>query len=362
MPSARQILLSLHVLTLLGLPLSGQAQDYPGLGGMLDAEKSKFNIPGYAAAVYYKGEILWAKAGGLSDVRKNIPVKRDTPFRLASISKPISAVGLLQLMEAKKLSLEEDVRKHCPAFPAKTYPITLAQLLGHTGGIRHYKESDPSDMNNTRRFSSVIDSLRKFAYEPLEAEPGTKYVYSTYGYSLIGCAIEGASGMPYEKWIEDNILAPSGMRNTGPDTGKGPSLRRSQGYRKTPTGAVVDCAYSDNSAKIPGGGWVSTVDDLLRFADALFKQRLIKPETVDRMWTSGKLRSGKLTGYGLGWSLSRSPEGDREIYHTGGQQGASTILYLRPDQQFAFVWLTNLEALENRLPVSRSAYKIVSGK
>ena len=208
----------------------------------------------------------------------------------------------------------------------------------------------------------MVESLRKFSKDPLEVEPGTKYVYSTYGYSLVGCAIEGASGMPYSKWIEENILRPSGMKDTAPDLGNGPSARRSQGYRKTSSGSITECAPSDNSAKIPGGGFVSTVDDLLRFADGLFKHRLLKAETIEKMWSSGKLKSGKLTGYGLGWSLSRSPEGDREIYHTGGQQGASTILYLRPDQQFAFVWLTNLEGLENRLPVSRSAYKIVSGK
>ena len=357
MCSARILLL---FILLLAVP--ARAEDYPGLSAMLDLEKAKFRIPGYAAAIYYKGEILWAKAGGLADIRSNRAVKRDTPFRLASISKPISAVGLLQLFEAKKLSLNEDIRKYCPAFPAKAYPITLAQLLGHIGGIRHYKTTDPSDMNNATHFGSVVESLRKFSGDPLEAEPGTKYVYTTYGYSLIGCAIEGASGVPYEKWIDDNVLIPAAMHNTGPDNGKGISARRSQGYRQTTSGEIIDCARSDNSAKIPGGGLVSTVDDLLHFADGLFKQHLLKAGTIEQMWTSGRLKSGKLTGYGLGWSLSRSPEGDREIYHTGGQQGASTILYLRPEQQFAFVWLANLEGLENRLPVSRNAYKIVSGK
>jgi hypothetical protein len=77
------------------------------------------------------------------------------------------------------------------------------------------------------------------------------------------------------------------------------------------------------------------------------------------MWTSSKLKSGKITGYGLGWSLAKSPEGDREIYHTGGQQGTSTILYLRPDHNFAFVWLTNLEGVDNRLPTSRQIFKLI---
>ncbi|WP_162179792.1 serine hydrolase domain-containing protein [Bryobacter aggregatus] len=329
---------------------------------MLETEQVKDKIPGYAAAAYYKGEIVWGSVGGFADLKAKRPVKRDTPFRLASISKSISAVAMLELYEAKKLALSDDVRKYCPAFPPKDYPITLAQLLGHIGGIRHYNTADPSDMDNRVHYNSVTDSLRKFAGDPLASEPGTKYIYTTYGYSLVGCAIEGASGMPYEKWIEEHILLPTGMKNTAPDNGKGISSRRCLGYRKVAKGKIEDCALSDNSAKIPGGGLVSTVDDLLLFVDGILKHHLLKPETIDLMWTSGRLKTGKLTGYGLGWSLSRSPEGDREIYHTGGQQGASTILYLRPDQNFAFVWLANLEALDNRLPVSRNAYKIVSGK
>lgn len=337
-----------------------RAQDFTQVSRLLDAEKAKNKIPGYAAAVYYRGNLLWARGTGIADLKTNRAVRRDTPFRLASISKPISAVALLYLFEQRKVQLKDEVRKHCPAWPVKAFPSTLEQLLGNTGGIRHYRGQE--DANNLTAYAGVVDSLKKFALEPLAYEPGSKYLYSTYGWNLVGCAIEGAGGMSYEKWLEDKVFATVGMYNSGLDHGRGASARRAQGYRLTAGGEVEDCAYSDNSAKYPGGGLVSTVDDLARFVDGLYREQLLRRETLDLMWTSGKTKAGKITGYGMGWSLGKAPEGDREIYHTGSQQGASTLLYLRPQERFAFVWLTNMESLPARLPVARQVYKLVHGK
>lgn len=342
--------------------VSSPAQDLSALNRFLDNEKTKLKIPGYVAGVYYKGEIVWTRASGFADILAKRPVRRETPFRIASIAKSLTATGLMQLVEMRMLNLNDDIRKHCRAFPAKPFPITLAQLLGHLGGIRSYRTEDPSDANNTIHYRSVVDALKKFSADPLSHEPGSKFLYSTYGFNLAGCAIEGASGMPYERWMKDKVFATAGMCNTAPDNNFGLSQRRAKGYRKTVGGEIEDCAISDNSAKIPGGGYVSTVDDLLRFSEGIYRQRFLKSELNDLMWTSGRLKSGALTGYGLGWSLAKAPEGDREVYHTGGQQGVSTILYLRPEHQFAFVWLTNLESIENRLPASRQIYKLVTNK
>jgi serine beta-lactamase-like protein LACTB len=346
------------------LPLVVAAQEPPGAAAVrvLEGEKSRLKIPGYTAGVYYKGEIQWTKGSGTAELKSGRPVRRETPFRLASISKPLTAVGLLQLAQMKKLSLGDEVRKHCGAWPVKPFAVSLEQLLGHLGGVRHYRGADPADQNNAIHFNSVGEALRKFASDPLEHEPGTKYLYTTYGYSLLGCAIEGASGMNFENWMTDRVFATVGMCNTGLDNNRGISLRRAQGYRRNAEGEVEDCVLSDNSAKYPGGGMVSTAEDLLRFAEGIYRQQLLKSEFVEQMWTSGKLKTGKVTGYGLGWSLGKGPEGDREIYHTGNQQGTSTILYLRPEHQFAFVWLTNLEAIENRLPVARQMFRIFTGR
>ncbi|MFN8942470.1 MAG: serine hydrolase domain-containing protein [Acidobacteriota bacterium] len=351
-------------LIVVGLITGGvRGQDLGWMGArILEGEKAKLKIPGYAAGVYYKGEIQWSRVSGTADLKTGRMVEKDTPFRLASISKPLTAVGLLQMVEMKKLSLGEEVHKHCAGWPAKPFAVSLEQLLGHLGGVRHYRKEDPADQNNTIHFKSVGDGLKKFAGDPLEHEPGTKYLYTTYGYSLLGCAMEGASGISFEKWMKDRVFATVGMCNTGLDNNRGISMRRAQGYRRNAGGEVEDCALSDNSAKYPGGGMISTAEDLLRFAEGIYRQQLLKSELVEQMWTSGKLKTGKITGYGLGWSLGKGPEGDREVYHAGNQQGTSTILYLRPEHQFAFVWLTNLEAIENRLPVARQIFRIFTSR
>jgi CubicO group peptidase (beta-lactamase class C family) len=340
--------------------LAARAQDYTLVSKLLDAERAKRKIPGYSAAIYHHGEIVWVRAAGLADLKTSRPVRRDTPFRIASITKPITSAALLYLFEQRQLQLTDDVRKYCPAYPAKPYPMSLGQLLGHLGGVRHY--AGPDDMNNITRFATVTDSLRKFSADPLVHSPGSRYLYSTYGYSLLGCAIEGASRMTYEHWLEDKIFATVGMCSTALDNGRGLSSRRAMGYRRNAAGDIEESAYNDNTGKLPGGGLVSTPEDLLRFAEGLFRERLLRRETIDLMWTSGRAASGKLTGYGLGWSLSTAPGGGREVYHTGGQQGASTILYLRPEQRFAFVWLTNLQNLEERLPVAREVFRLVAEK
>lgn len=347
---------SRSLILLLGASLC--AQDFTQLNRFLDGERTKRRIPGYSAAVYYNGETRWVRAAGIAELKTSRPVRRDTPFRIASISKSLTATAVMQMVEMRLLELSDEVHQHCAAYPVKPYPITLGQLLGHQGGIRHYRLKVESDVNNTQHFSSVQEALRKFAADPLEHPPGTKYLYSTYGYSLLGCAMEGASRMNYERWMADKLLATVGMCDTAPDNGQRVGTRRAQGYRIDTAGEVVEAIAVDNSVKVPGGGYVSTADDLMRFVDGLYRQKLVRSELLEQMWTSGRLASGKLTGYGLGFSVGRLAGGDREVYHTGSQQGASCLLYLRPAERFAFVWLTNLERVENRVPLARQVYRL----
>jgi CubicO group peptidase (beta-lactamase class C family) len=338
-----------------------RAQDWSSVAALLEAEKGKRKIPGYTAALYVQGKPVWNRASGMADLKTKRPVLRRTPFRIASISKPLTATALLHLEEAGRLTIGDDIRTHCPAFPVKPYPITLEQLLGHLGGIRHYR--NVADANNTVQYASVRDSLRRFAADPLVHEPGTKYLYTTYGYSLLGCAIEGASGLDFAVYMRDKIFATAGMCDTRMDAlkplpGDAPALPRAEGYRLNPAGILVEADFSDNSAKYPGGGMLSTATDLIRFVDALLKHQILRAGTLERMWSSGSTKGGRRTNYGLGWGLARAANGDREIYHTGDQQGASTILYLRPERGFAFVWLTNLQGTPGRLELARQVYRL----
>lgn len=351
-------IVALAIACAVAMPALGQ--DWKAISQILEKEQSSRKIPGFVAGVYWRGQIAWLHAGGLAELSSKRKVQLETPFRTGSIAKSLTAVGLLRLLEEGKLNLEDEIHRYCPAFPPKPNPIEVRQLLGHLGGIRHYR--DEADRNNRKHYASVVESLSRFGADPLIAEPGEVFRYSTYGYSLAGCAMEGAAGTSYWDWMRQKVLGPAGMSKTALDDGTGISAQRAAGYRLGKGGVVENCAVSDNTAKIPGGGWVATVGDLLRFADALYRGKLLSKDSMSLMWSSGQLRSGQLTGYGLGWNLSRSPDGDQEIFHAGEQQGASAMLYLRPEKRFAFVWLANLEGIENRVPMSRRVYRFVSGR
>lgn len=353
-----RLIVALTMASALALPALGQ--DWKAISQILEKEQSSRKIPGFVAGVYWRGQIAWLQPGGLAEVSSKRKVQLDTPFRTGSIAKALTAVGLLRLQEEGKLNLEDEIHRYCPAFPPKPHPIDLRQLLGHLGGIRHYR--DEADRNNQQHYASIGESLTRFGADPLVAEPGEVFRYSTYGYSLAGCAMEGASGMSYWDWMRQKVLGPAGMSGTAMDDGTGVSAQRAAGYRMGKSGVIENCAAADNTAKIPGGGWVATAGDLLRFADALYRGKLLSKDSISQMWSSGRLRSGPLTGYGLGWHLSRSPDGDQEIFHSGEQQGTSAMLYLRPEKRFAFVWLANLEGMENRVALSRRVYRFVSGQ
>src|SRR5882762_8957838 len=153
------------------------------------------SVPGIGAAVVFDGEPVWSAGFGMADLEDSAPATSATLFRLGSLSKPITATAILQLWERGKLDLDAPVQKYCPAFPQKEWPITSRELLGHLGGVRHYNPDGKGDIpeDSARHFASMDESLQIFAADPLVAKPGTKFNYSTYGYTLLGGVLEGAA-------------------------------------------------------------------------------------------------------------------------------------------------------------------------
>jgi CubicO group peptidase (beta-lactamase class C family) len=296
-------------------------------------------IPGLSVAVVKDDELRWEKGFGVSDVENQVPARPETMYRLASISKPITAVAAMQQVEQGKLDLDQPVQKYVPSFPQKTWPVTCRQLLGHLGGVRHYKGDEVA---STRRYQSLTEALTIFKDDPLVHEPGTKYAYTTYGYNLLGCAVESASSTKFPDYLQARIFKPAGMERIRVDDAAAIIPHRAQGYRKLPDGTLRNSILADTSNKIPGGGLCGTSGDLARFAIALQKNVLLKPATRAQMWTRQRLRDGKETGYGLGWSVSERA-GRREVAHGGGQPRVATYLYLLPDQRCAVAVMTNLE-------------------
>jgi CubicO group peptidase (beta-lactamase class C family) len=304
------------------------------------------HVPGLSVAVVENGEYEWGDGFGLADVENNAPASEHTLYRLASISKPLTAIAAMQLWERGQLDLDAPVQKYCPAFPPKPWPISTRQVMGHLAGIRHYKKEgapDEQEIGNTKHFDNPIQAgLDFFKNDALVSEPGKEFHYSTQGYTLVGCVIEGASGSKYVDFEKKNVFAVAGMEHTQVDDRFAIIPYRTRFYHKTESGDVQNADFLDSSYKIPGGGWLSSAEDMARFEVAILNDKLIKRATRDLMWTPLKPSDGSKDRYGLGWGAG-DDEGIAVVGHTGGQQGTSTAFLIAPAQRDGVVVLTNME-------------------
>jgi serine beta-lactamase-like protein LACTB len=157
----------------------------------ISSEMARQGIPGLSVAIVTDHRIRWSNGYGLADLENFVPATPGTVYRLGSISKTITAVAAMQLVEKGKLDLDAPVQQYVPSFPQKPWPITTRQLLGHLSGIRHYQGDE---IDSTRHYVRLLDGLAIFRNDPLLDEPGTKFHYTTYGYTLLGCVIESAAG------------------------------------------------------------------------------------------------------------------------------------------------------------------------
>jgi serine beta-lactamase-like protein LACTB, mitochondrial len=304
-------------------------------------------VPGVSVAVVKDSELAWSGGFGMADLENSVPATAQTLYRLASLSKPITAVAALRLWQQDKLDLDAPVQKYCPAFPEKKEgPITTRELLGHLAGIRHYRSGATLDpqINNTRHLSDPIQQgLDFFKNDPLLSKPGTEFHYSTYGYTLVGCVIEGASGEKYVDYVTRSIFTPAGMIHTQSDDRFAVIAHRTRFYQKDKEGHVLNADFLDSTYKIPGGGWLSSAEDMARFEIAVLNNTLLQSKTRDLMWKPQHVEDGR--GYGMGWGTSKN--GDLPVYdHDGGQQGTSTYMGVSPVQRLGIVVLTNMEEID----------------
>ncbi len=320
--------------------------------GQIEKAIAKFmaanSVPGLSVAIVENGALKWSQGFGMADVENSVPATTFTLYRLASVSKPLTATAAMQLWERGKLNFDALVQNYCPAFPQKEWPITTRELLGHLGGIRHYHSDsqDDPETGNTKHFDDPIAAgLKFFANDPLVAKPGTKFNYSTQGFTLVGCAIEGASGEKYVEYVRKNIFFPAGMPRTVQDDLIAIIPSRTRFYHKDESGRVVNANLLDSSYKVPGGGWLSSADEMARFEVAILSDRLIRRATRDMMWTPQKLTDGSQTGYALGWSTGKEA-GVADVGHLGGQQGTSTLITIAPEQRAGIVLLVNMDNVD----------------
>lgn len=305
-----------------------------------EALREKTGSPGLSAAVAVDGKVVWAEGFGLADAENRVPVRPETRFRLGSVSKLLTAAAAARLVEQGKLDLDAPVQRYVPAFPDKGQPVTSRQLAGHLAGIRHY---NPQDFTRPpKAYARLSDGLEIFKDDPLAHPPGTRYLYSSYGYNLLGLAVEGASGKDFASAVDELVLRPLGLRGTLLDRPDAIVEWRARPYSRDSGGSLKNAPAIDSSYKWPSAGYLSTGEDLVRFASAHLGDGFLKPETRELVFTPQRTASGEETGVGIGWRIGKDGAGRRFFHHGGAIEGGRAFLLVYPDQRVAVALLSNL--------------------
>jgi CubicO group peptidase (beta-lactamase class C family) len=295
----------------------------------------KANEPGVSVIVVKKGEVLYKKGYGMADMELNVPVNAEMIFRIGSITKQFTAVAILQLADKGKLSLADPITKYIPDYAIKE-PITIEQLLNHTSGIKSYTNVDSfwAQMRTELAPRQIIKLTEK---DTLEFKPGTKWNYNNTGYVILGYIIEKVAGVGYETYVQQNLFAPTGMKNSYYGNESKIIKNRAKGYKKNEN-EFQNSDYISMTLPYAAGSLVSTVEDLWKWNKALYSYKLVKKEWVDKAITPYVLPDGTNTNYGFGLSIA-NVQGSKSIEHGGGIPGFLTDgIYLPGEQVFVAVF------------------------
>ena len=297
-------------------------------------------IPGLSLAVAVDGQIVYSEGFGFADLEERVPVWATTKFRIGSVSKPLTATALIQLVEQGKIDLDAPVQKYVPTFPEKNGKVTPRLLAGHIAGIRHYQGDE---FQISTHYSNVLEGLKIFQDDPLVAPPGTKFSYSSYGFNLLSAVIQGASGEEFLPYMHEHVFGPLGLRSTTEDQPAEIIMQRARFYTQQKDQPLRNAPFVDNSYKWAGGGFLSSAEDLVRFGSAMLQPGFFKPESLRLLFTPQKTADGKEIEYGMGWFIHKSKSGQRVYEHSGGSVGGTSQLILYPDAHVVVAMVCNFD-------------------
>jgi len=315
-----------------------------------------------AVLIAKDGRVLFSRAYGLADRNRRIPNTLRTRFRIGSMNKMLTAVAILQLVEAGKIKLTAPLGAYLPGYPNRDVAtkVTIEHLLTHTGGTGDIFGPDFDAHRNELR--ALADYVKLYGNRGPEFEPGSRWAYSNYGFILLGAVIEEVTGQSYYDYVQTHIHEPAGMTRSGSLPEHRPVPRRSIGYTKPPG----TTAWAPNIDTLPyrgtsAGGGYSTVEDLTRFAHALLSNKLLGRDST-RLLTTGKVNTVPGVKYAYGFEDARDANGNGWVGHGGGAPGISGDLKIYPKSRFVVAVLANLdppaaqrisEYLDPRLPTHR---------
>lgn len=301
-------------------------------------------VPGMAISVSKKGSLIWSEGFGFKDVENKKEVApATTQFRIASISKTLTAMGMGVLKDKGKLDFDASLYTYVPDFPKKKYDFTVRQTAGHIAGIRHYKGNE----FQSNKKMDIVEGLNIFKGDPLLFEPGSQYKYSTYGWNLLSVVVQNAAKKEFNKFMNQKVFKPLSMNSTEVGISDIDMPNRTEFYI-TRGGKVKIAPPVNNEFKVAGGGFISTSEDLVKFGQEFINPTIISQSTLTDICTPLELNSGDYTNYGVGIGILKVKNNILRYSHSGGGMGASTFLAIYPEKDLVICVLTNLSGANVR--------------
>ena len=266
------------------------------------------------------GTVIYKKGFGLADMEWSIPNRPDTKFRLGSITKQFTSMLIMQEVEKGELRLDGHVTDYLPYYRKDNGDrVALRNLLTHTSGIPNYTALPGFFADASRNPFGVRDFVQKYCSGVLEFEPGSKFSYSNSGYFLLGAILEHVTGKTYEALLRERVFGPLAMEDSGYDHWETILPHRAVGYEKSLEGTET-APYLDMSIPYSAGSLYSTVEDLYRWDQALYTEKLITAKMREEMFTPFR------GDYAFGWVVKKEPVGPTgETRTVIGHEGASTV-------------------------------------
>lgn len=324
--------------------------------GWVASRMAMERMPGMTIG-FTKGEVEWVRGYGCADLENQVPATAVSSYRLASVTKPMTAAAILQLVEQGKVDLDASVQTYVPYFPVKPFPVTVRLLLGHLAGIDAYR--DRKLEQHFKEHKNTRESIAVFEHFDLIAEPGTRYRYTSYGYNLLGAVIEAASGESYGQYMQRHVWGPLGMTATMMDDPAAVIAHRVRGYGLVGK-QVINSEFVDVSSRFSAGGTRSTVPDMLAFGKGILGGKVLSPASVAQMQQSMVTRAGRLSDYGMGWETYPTA-GRYVIAHSGQQPETATYLFSFPSRQLTIAVASNLERV-NTAAFAERLFEVVTGE
>ncbi|GAA0873259.1 hypothetical protein GCM10009117_24060 [Gangjinia marincola] len=321
--------------------------------------KRKEKLVGLALQISIADSLVYQDYLGYANKAEKQKVDSTTVFRLASISKAITAATLAVLVNEGIMELDKSVHEYIPYFPKKNYPILIRQLAFHTGGIRSYRGNEFM-LNESR---SIREGINLFINDSLEYQPGTKFLYSTFGFNLISLAIQEETKTPFEEIVQQKLIKPLALEHVYHNISDIPNANLTSFYQKTKSKKVREAKPVENFYKLGGGGFYANVSDILSFGNS-WRNNSIVLNPIKKQFVSKQRIDDKAISYGLGWEIG-TDQFNRPYYgHSGGGVGASTYLLIYPNEELVISFLanTNCNSLITREYLALIVQSIVSNR